>query len=181
MEFKGKRPFGLLLLLLFSIAIVLAILFDIVPFLRGGFGWRWPYLQPSWQTFKTLLPGILGLILYLIGVKVLFRRKTVVYLLWVFLGSLLLPIAFLRVMGQPFYTLYTRTVSILTTGAYFKATEFSSLSELLQQWPNHMGVEVGHTHISISPPGWPALYLQTTKLLTIRAFPRFNKSCRQHR
>ena len=164
---KIRLTHWLLFLLALSLGIVIALLFDIVPFLRGGFGWRWPYTSPSRETVQRLLPGVLTLAVYLAGLTLLRNRRTAVFLTWVMLGAIAMPFAFLTLYGSPVYELYTRTVSLLTTGAYLKAAEFTGLGELLHQWPNEMKAGEGfvHTHVSISPPGWPAIYLLATRLL----------------
>ena len=55
---KIRLTHWLLFLLALSLGIVIALLFDIVPFLRGGFGWRWPYTTPSRETVQRLMPGV---------------------------------------------------------------------------------------------------------------------------
>ncbi|MEZ4595089.1 MAG: hypothetical protein R3D55_28695 [Chloroflexota bacterium] len=161
-----KRPNFFIALLLVTIFIVLALLFDVIPFLRGGFGWRWPYTAPTMDTLLRLIPGAAALIIYLVGVQLLREKPTPVYLTWVFVNTITITLSFLAVQGNPFYLLYTRTVSGLTTGAYLLAADYASVPDLLQQWPAYMTTDrLVHTHLSISPPGWPALYLLTTRLL----------------
>lgn len=168
MTSNRKRPNAFIALILVTIFVVLALLFDVIPFLRGGFGWRWPYTAPTMITLRRLLPGVAALSIYLAGVRLLRKKATAVYLTWVFVSTIAITLSFLAVQGNPFYLLYTRTVSGLTSGAYLLAADYPSLTNLLQQWPTYMTADrLVHTHLSISPPGWPALYLLTTRLLEL--------------
>src|SRR5260221_9159931 len=85
-------------------AVVLAL--DLIPGLRGDFGWRWPYTVPDWP---RLLPALVCVVIYLFGV---FRiRRVRLLLVWCFAGSIAIPVACLFVTGDPFFQLVTRTFS----------------------------------------------------------------------
>jgi hypothetical protein len=144
----------------------LALLFNWLPFLRGGYGWRWPYVSPGWAIIPRLVPGIAVLGVYLLGAWKLRHRRKLIYLGWVLLGTILLPVALLVVLNAPFYRLYTRTVSSVTTGGYTAGSEIETLAEALRQWPSRMaGGEIGDSiHMTLSPPGWPVLYYSGARL-----------------
>src|SRR5512142_258086 len=79
---------------------------DLIPGLRGDFGWRWPYAVPDWP---RLLPAVVTSGLYLIGVWRIQRPPLL--LLWCLAGAVILPLACLYLLDDPFYLLVTRTLS----------------------------------------------------------------------
>ena len=48
-----------------SVMVTLVLALDIAPWLRGGVGWRWPYV-PGFSVLR-LLPGIVALAIYVAG------------------------------------------------------------------------------------------------------------------
>lgn len=165
----SRNPYRVSLAIIgISLAISLALTLDLVPFLRGGFGWRWPYVPLDKSSTTRMLPAVAFLFLYVWGLGKLRDRAAYIYLLWVFGWSILLSVALLYVQGNPFYLLYTRTVSNLTTGAYTVGARFDSGLELLRAWPDLMmgGGLSGHSHMTLSPPSWPMLYTLAARLLS---------------
>ena len=161
----SKKSFAYFLLIITALLISLLLLIDGWPFLRGGFGWRWPYVGPAWNTVSSLfLPALLSLI-YLLGVWQLREKSAWLFLGWVLLGTALIPPAFLRILEQPLYLLYVRTVSSLISGGYTAGTEISSLAVTLPAWPQLMtDGQIGQSiHTTLSPPGWPTVYYLAAK------------------
>ncbi len=147
-----------------------AFLFDWLPFLRGGFGWRWPYEPPTSQTAIELAPGFLALAIYGFGVWGLRRQPAWLFLGWTFLGSIVIPLALLSFLDDPLYLLFTRTASYLTTGGFQTGAEIESF-DVFKQWPSliETGEASASRHIGISPPGWPIVYHLAGQIL--EAFP----------
>ncbi|MGB1253865.1 MAG: hypothetical protein ACPG8W_24870 [Candidatus Promineifilaceae bacterium] len=149
-----------------SFLFALNYLFDWVPFLRGGIAWQWPAVSPSWAIIQTILPGLLILAIYLLGFNWLRRGRVLFVLLWACAATVAMTVAWMRLSGDPFYELYDRTVSVLTTGSYSVAARFDTLDVLLRSWPDSLANErFGRlTHMSTSPPGWAVIYRVTTDL-----------------
>ncbi len=158
MEFRQKSWLLWTIVALIGL-VLLAFLLDWWPFLRGGYGWRWPYVAPTWNRLPRMLPALLVLILYVAGLRFLNRRAGKLFLLLVFVVSLLLPIALLYWWGEPLRQLFTRTISGLTTGGFAVATQITNWQETWSHWPDLMpGWESTSSHMAVSPPGWPLLY-----------------------
>lgn len=172
---KSLRIFSLAVFLLTALFSTL-LFFDLWPFLRGDFGWRWPHEPATGQTLLILLSGAALLAVYLAGVWFLRRRPTWLYLTWVVLGTAVIAVHFLWLYGHPFDILYRRTVSTLVTGGYMTSAEQLDTLDDIRAWPEMMasGALGDHTHVSISPPGWPALYFATTQLLA--QFPALSEA-----
>jgi hypothetical protein len=137
----------------------LFLLFDWWPSLRGDFGWRWPYARPQLSSLPRLLPGLLLLIIYGIGVRFLTRRRAWLHVGWCLLGAAIIPVAFLYWSGNPLELLYRRTISAGVTGGFRLATEIEVLDETLSSWlelmPSFQDIS---SHFTTSPPAWPTLY-----------------------
>lgn len=146
-------------LLLLCVLLVAAFLFDWWPGLRGGYGWRWPYVQPELNRLPRLLPAVLTLVIYGLGLRLGWKRPSWFFLLWCFLAAFALPVALLFWWGHPLELLFTRTLSGMTTGGFAVATHIQSPAETLRQWPALMpGWEAVSSHMAVSPPVWPLLY-----------------------
>src|SRR6478609_229732 len=105
-----------------SLLITLALLFDVTPYLRGGFGWRWPYALMS---LSAVLPLCVGVALYLVLAWWLIRRSQRAFpvLMLSFLGAIFIPILAVAARdGDPFYALFTRTTALLGTGQHWAST-----------------------------------------------------------
>ncbi len=155
----------LLVVVCLIFCVILAL--DLVPSLRGDFGWRWPYATPDWP---RLLPLIVTASLYIAGC--LRIRRTPILLLWCFAGTVAISVACLYVLGDPLYLLVTRTLSGLATGAHLAGTEIADPLAVARNWPQIMPtyLEPGqHTmlsvHIALSPPGLPLFYYTLNRVL----------------
>lgn len=141
--------------LIIGAVLLVALLFlvDASEWLRGGYGWRWPYLLAP---VARWLPLIAVAALYLAGAAWL-QRRTRLLLAWVVLGSVALAAAGLYVRNDDLaYTLFTRTASLLTTGQHYAATHMDWAGGEWQHWTETMGRLAGH--MITSSPGGPIFY-----------------------
>jgi hypothetical protein len=88
------------------------------------FAGRWDSVVPYWYNAAPLvfnfLPALLGLLvvtLYLVGSHLLAARSGALVVGWSLVGSVVIPMALLALVGDPLYILFTRTVSSQVTGA----------------------------------------------------------------
>jgi hypothetical protein len=140
---------------------------DVLPSLRGDFGWRWPYAVPDWS---RLWPAAVTVAIYILGaVRIRSLRGL---LLWCFAGAIAISIACLYVLGDPLYLLATRTLSGLATGAHLAGTEISDALVTARNWSEIMPTYLQpgqHTmlsvHIALSPPGLPLFYYALDRVL----------------
>lgn len=145
-------------------AAVLAL--DLYPGLRGGAGWQWPYAAPS-----DLFPVValaLGLAVY-VGVSLALRHSVRGVLAWAVIGGTLLAYLAVGVQGDPFYLLFTRTVSPVQTGASALQARIMSTEGVLpalQRWPQVMDDALGQNliHFTTSPPGQVLLHQATADI-----------------
>jgi hypothetical protein len=150
-----------LALILCLIGLLLAglLLVDATPFLRGGYGWQWPYLlAPAGKI--VLLAGAVAV--YGLGLGTLARRaaRDRWWLAWSVSASAALALAVLalRTDNVP-YELFARTVSPLATGAYTAAARIDWAGGDWRDWPALMTAFEGEiAHVSLAPPGLPMLY-----------------------
>jgi Dolichyl-phosphate-mannose-protein mannosyltransferase len=139
-----------------SLLLALALLFDWIPFLRGGFGWQWQY-QPA--PFVRALPLIVIAVIYLGGAWVLLRRENNrLLILWALVGAIAIPLAVIAVRADDvLYTLFTRTASGIATGPHQAGATIDWSNWL--DWPDVMhsfeGISV---HVALAPPGLPLVY-----------------------
>jgi hypothetical protein len=139
-----------------SLLITLAILLDVTPYLRGGFGWRWPY---SLLPISQLFPLCLGVTIYLLGAWWLIRhtQRSLPLLIWSALGAAIIPILALAAReGDPTYALFARTTALLGTGQHWMATHVDWSGGEWRQWTAVMERIGGH--MSNVPPGAPLIY-----------------------
>ncbi|GAB4430975.1 MAG: hypothetical protein Kow00106_25380 [Anaerolineae bacterium] len=148
---------GLLILLLSSALLALALALDASPWLRGGYGWRWPY-EPAPSGRALLLSGALAL--YLAGAWVLLRRsrRAAPALLWGMVGAAILPLLVIALRHDDIvYELFVRTASPMTTGPHMAAATIDWQGNAWHDWPAVMQDlhERGNRHAALSPPGLP--------------------------
>jgi uncharacterized membrane protein (UPF0136 family) len=159
MRERLRQPVTLLSLV--SALFALALLVDLHPYLRGGFGWRWPY-NPIPVSKMALVAGLA--VIYLVGGWLLRKqeRLTVVY---AFVGSIALTLAV--VYGQHDsigYTLFTRVASLVATGPHHAAAELDFMDlETLRTWDKRTRDydpenETVSRHVLLVPPGIPIFY-----------------------
>src|SRR5258708_18314990 len=129
-RFSSNFPHWLAASLALCVLWCLVLALDLIPGLRGDFGWRWPYATPDWL---RLLPTVVCLLVYVV---IAYRLKDATAIqVWAFSGAVILPIACLALLGDPAYLLVTRTLSGLASGAHLAGTEIKDLSATLRDWP----------------------------------------------
>ncbi|NPV68448.1 MAG: hypothetical protein HPY64_14995 [Anaerolineae bacterium] len=162
-----KNRFTLLLLVIIEVTALLLffILTDISPYVRGGFGWRWPFAPVPLGKALALF-GVLGA--YAGGAYVLVHRvrQTAPVLAWAFLGAVLIPGAVIGLRHDDvIFELLSRTLSSLTTGPHHAAAELDWSTDPLRRWPAVMASFVGrNNHMSTSPPGAILFYAMLNAL-----------------
>jgi hypothetical protein len=154
-----------------SLFVCLSLALDLIPQLRGGFGWRWPYGVPddAWR----ILPAVIVVFGYVLGARRLQSGSIGVLLAWSIGGAVVIALACLFILGDPLYLLFTRTVSGLATGAHEAGAEITDLAATWRAWPTLMptylqpGVHAMESiHIALDPPGLPTLYYFTRQAFT---------------
>jgi hypothetical protein len=148
-----------LFLCLISLFVAGLLLVDAIPFLRGGYGWQWPYaLAPAGRI--ALLAGALAL--YGLGLWALARRQARDrwWLAWSVCAVAGLALAVLALRAdEVLYELFARTVSPLSTGVYTAAARIDWAGGAWRDWPALMTAFEGEiAHVSLAPPGLPLLY-----------------------
>jgi len=175
-----KNRFTLLLLVIIEVTVLLLffILTDISPYVRGGFGWRWPFVPVEAGKALTLL-GVL--LVYAAGAYILVHRvrRTAPVLAWAFLGAVLIPCAVIALRHDDVvFELLGRTLSSLTTGPHHAAAELDWSADPLRRWPAVMAGFADHnTHMSTSPPGAILFYALLNSLF--RAVPAIAAQAQQ--
>lgn len=156
---------GLALFILgFSALWAVLLAWDIVPQLRGDYGWRWPYEVVNEPA--RLLPLALTLAIYLVGVWRLWSHRARWLLLWSFGATLALTLAVLFVRSDPFFELYSVTLSGETGGWHYAAARITDLPAALRDWPSVMKRSTAFSsHMGISPPGMVVGYYAAAQLL----------------
>ncbi|NDJ86253.1 MAG: hypothetical protein GYB66_10235 [Chloroflexi bacterium] len=157
-------------LILTAVFLVLLAL-NIVPELRGGWGWRWPYAKPSDLQPVAFLAGVVAA--YLGGVVALrwrIPRNVPLSLAWTVIGGFCLAMAVQHVRDNPFFMLFSHTVSPVQTGASTVAVQYMGVDgagETLRQWPDVMreADEKNIIHFTTSPPGQPLLHHWAAELI----------------
>jgi hypothetical protein len=147
---------------LFTLGFLLCLALDLIPGLRGGAGWHWPYAVPARPLAVLLLALALGV--YGLGAWALAKSPHVVAgLAWAVIGGILLAYAVTHVQGDAFFTLFTRTVSPVQTGASALAVRVmadAGALATLARWPDVMraSLDANLIHFTTSPPGAPLLH-----------------------
>ena len=152
-------PRSVVVITAFSLLLALLLAVDAIPFMRGGFGWQWPF-EPA--PLRRALPLAAGIVSYLLGAWVLLRREGTVrwLLLWAFLGATVFPLAVIALRSDDVgYELFARTVSGVTTGPHLAAAEMDWSGGAWRDWPAVMNLYEGRSvHVRLSPPGLPMWY-----------------------
>ena len=143
-------------------ALVLALILaaNAIPFLRGGYGWRWPY-QPVWEA-RRALPLVAALAVYVVGAAKLQTRARSSRLVrgWALLGAATLPLFGIALRHEDvLFTLFARTASPLTTGPHMAGAQVDWSSRAWLDW----GAVMEHyraysVHVALAPPGLPLFY-----------------------
>ena len=150
---------------------------DAVPPLRGGAGWQWDYASPEDWTPVYLLAG--ALFIYS-GGGVVFRRfeiKPFFRLIWALVGMVSITLLALNIQGDPFFLLFTRTVSPVQSGAstlavYELAEE--DVQPSLNHWTDIMEKskpdQLNIIHFTTHPPGQPLAHYAVAQPLDRLSF-----------
>ncbi len=150
-----KFPRALVILAALTVLIAFAFALDASEWLRGGFGWRWPYALQTYA-LPLLLIMVVG---YGVGAFWLMRRtaRAAPILAWAMLGAVLFALAATYARDpDPLRLLYARTVSLVAAGEYLPAAQFNPEANVWQNWPLMMARYGGN--VATSPPGMFMLY-----------------------
>ena len=163
---RSLRPHSFRIIFGFSLALALALAADWWPFLRGGYGWQWPY-EPV--DAARLLPLILAVAVYLSGGWFLLRKtaRPAPVLGWSLVGSAVLPlvVATLR-SNDVLYELFARTISGVTTGPHLAAATIDWSAGEWRDWLSVMERATDYSrHVALGPPGLPLWYGMLNGLL----------------
>lgn len=139
---------------------------DIVPQLRGDYGWRWPYEVPQ-HPERLLILGLSLTIYIIIGYLLIARRRAMWILLWGMLGCVTITLAIMYVRHADLYDeLAARTISGGATGWHYAATDIDDVSDTMAEWPQFMARYEGQSsHMTTSPPGFPLIYYSISHVL----------------
>lgn len=163
---SGLKPRWLWTIVIGTVLLAVAILLDVSPFLRGGFGWRWPYQL----AVGRVLPLLVAVGLYVSGCWLLLRRtgRNWPLLWWAFAGSVVLPLAALTVRTDDLlFELFARTISGMTTGPHLAAARLDWAAGEWLDWPVFMDSMMGLSgHVALSPPGNTLVYGGLNRLLS---------------
>jgi len=164
---KGRpRPaLAVAVILIVALAWAGLLALNLVPELRGDFGWRWPYELPHSLPRVLLLAASVAL--YAVaGVWLLGRRRAIWLLGWAVLGAVGLTLAGLFVTESPLFKLYAVTVSPGVTSWHYAAATITDIGKTLREWPAFMKVAVKYsTHLGIVPPGAVLFYYELNQAL----------------
>jgi methylthioxylose transferase len=159
----------------FTFIFLALLVVDAYPGLRGGAGWRWPYQQPEHWPAVVILA--LVVIVYLLGLVMLRQSAAAPMptLTWIILSGAALGFAAAGIQsGNSAFTLFTRTVSPVQTGASIIAVRelaANGVRQSLGDWPRIMreAHDANIIHFTTSPPGQPLIH--HTAALLIRDLP----------
>src|SRR5690606_31739207 len=167
---------------LLCIAAVFA--FDMTPWVRGGFGWRWEYDPVS----QPILAYALLAFLYIALAWVVLRRASQPrYALGLaFIAAVVLTFAAVWLRdADAVYTLFARTFSQVATAHHWGSAQVDWSGGEWRAWTSVMA-RVG-SHVGTSPPGIPMLYAlaadvsQRTGLDAVLARPLITALCADYR
>lgn len=156
-----------------AITVVAAVFaFDLTPWVRGGFGWRWEY-DPL-PIGRWLIP-ILLTVVYIAGAATLLTRNARLRVLigWAIVSSIALALSVTAAHeGDALYGLFARTVSKLATGAHWLSVQVDWAGGEWRSWTSVMRESGGH--LSNLPPGLPMAYAALSGIFG--ASPSFSQS-----
>jgi hypothetical protein len=154
------------LIALVTLIVAAVFAFDITPWVRGGFGWRWEYAPVP---FERVLPLLVSLIVYISGGYLLLIRthRPLYALLWGIIGTIVLSLGAAHAReGDALYFLFTRTASNVASAEWWAGAQIDWQSGQWRDWTGVMETLGAQTsNMATSPPGMPMLYGLTTDLL----------------
>lgn len=149
---------GIILTGAFTLLVALAIRFNVVEVLRGGYGWQWPYVPVE---VLRVIPLVIALAWYMFGAWLLLRRpvRARYSVIWTALGTLVIVLAALLVRHSNLIdALFSLTASQLGTGQHWVSTHIDWAGGAWRDWGAQITSFGGH--LSNLPPGailWYAL------------------------
>lgn len=135
--------------------------FDLTPWVRGGFGWRWEYVPVGAGiiAFAALVAGYIMLAGWLMAR----RAGARVMLAVAFVAAALIPVAAVSLRGETLHVLFGRVFSEVASYHMVGAAQVDWAGGEWRDWPEVMG-RVG-SHVGTSPPGLLLGYGLTTDLI----------------
>ncbi len=155
---RSKPSLIALVIVIGSLAWAVVLALDIVPDLRGAYGWSYMYDTP--QQPLRLLPFVLGALLYIgVGAWLMKRSRPAGLLAWAVIGTVGLTLAGIFIKESPFFKLFGLTVAPDSTGWHIAAAAITDLGKTLREWPAYMVYAYKYSfHLYISPPGAVLFY-----------------------
>jgi hypothetical protein len=154
------------LIALFTLIVATVFAFDLTPWVRGGFGWRWEYAP---VLFERVVPLLVGMALYIVGAYLLLLRtqRAIDALLWGVVGTVILSLGVAHAReGDALYFLFTRTASNVSSAEWWAGAQIDWQSGQWRDWTGVMETLGAQTsNVATSPPGMPIIYGLTTDLL----------------
>ncbi|MFN8374944.1 MAG: hypothetical protein U0694_18970 [Anaerolineae bacterium] len=154
-----KLPRPILIAVALAGLLALALAFDVSPWLRGGFGWRWTY---DTIALPRALPLLIATVIYIaIAYRLLTRTQGVMpLLLWAMLAAALLPLCVIWLRSNDaLFELFARTASGLPTGQHLTAAQLGWDAPEWRDWMGYVArPELAASHIGVAPPGLPLWY-----------------------
>ncbi len=154
-----RLPRPILIAVILACVLALALAFDVSPYLRGGFGWRWSY-DPA--PLLRAVPLIIATAIYIVIAYILLRRneRALPVLLWAMLGAGILPLLVIWLRSDDvLFDLFARTASGLPTGQHLTAAQLGWDAPEWQDWIHYVArPELAASHIGVAPPGLPLWY-----------------------
>lgn len=140
-------PRSIWLIIALSVGLAIIIGFDLTPWVRGGYGWRWEY-HPA--EFSRTIVLIITMLAYVAG-GIWIIRHTRHIMLWGIIGTI--AISYLAVYvhtGDAFHTMLGRTIGS-TTAQHEAAAQLDWEGGEWENWSDYMRSTDGH--IALAPPG----------------------------
>lgn len=143
-------------------AVILAAVFafDLTPWVRGGFGWRWEY-DPAPSSPLGFVLCLLGYIV--VAAWLLHRRaRPRTLLAYAFIAAAAFPFIAAALRGEPLYVMFSRIFSEVASHHMVGAASVDWVGGEWRDWPSVMG-RIG-SHVGTSPPGLLLAYGLVTDL-----------------
>ncbi len=165
-----KLPRWLIIISGLSGLLALLLALDVLPFLRGDFGWRWPF---ELVEFGRLIPLLMALVVYIAGAGWLLQLRSPSLLarggviLWAMTGVMVLTLVVVNLRSENVAAeLFARTASTLTTGVHRAGASIPLDSPDWRDWPTVIETrdDLG-AHVVNGPPGLPLFYSALSRLL----------------